>query len=1027
MARQSARQDEKIPRRQSEVLGALIRRLLTFAGLIIVFLVPWFPLYAQSRAALQGRVVDPTGAAMAGVSITVRNRETGLERIVQTDREGNYQVAALPVGAYRIEVRASGFQSQIVESLIVEVGLAAVQNFQLRLGDVSQGVTVTAASQAVERTTISVGHVVDPREVQETPLNGRHFLDIMLLTPGSVTPPQNGFSTPPMRGLGALAINTAGNREETVNYLVNGITLNNLTYSSISFQPSIDTVQELRIDNSTLSAEYGQSSGAVVNIATRSGTNDLHAELFEFLRNDVLDARNFFDFDSDHPPPFKRNQFGGHLGGPIIKNKAFFFFSYEGLRQDQGLELNSVVLSDADRASPLDPVIVKLIQLIPRANFLDSSGTPRFIGSATAPVDVDQWTGDVSYNLAKNSRLHGYYDIQHNDSTEPNLFGNTIPGFGHRLYARRQIFTLNETDTFGSNAVNEARFGFNRLYATNTPNAQLNPADYGILDGISQPIGLPQINIAGGSLNFGGPARFPSGRGDTTFVVADIVSLLSGQHSLKFGGEYRQFLNNNFRVGTGTFNFPTVADFLADAANSFSITLGNQSSSIAEGALGFFVQDNYRICPNLTFELGLRYDWNMTPSERYNRFIVFDPQSASLLRAGVDFDEIYHQNSRNFQPRVGFAWDPFGLGKTVVRAAYAILTDQPMTSVVIPTSTNPPLADPLTVTGTVQFENAINLAQAAGLAPQTVDHGFDNAYMQSWNLNIQHELTPDLALMVGYFGSKGTHLILRRNINQPVDGERPYSSLSMSSPILPGTPLGNITQAEGTGNSSYNALWVTGNQRLTRGLQLNASYTWSKSLDYNSLSSEGVVVQNSYDLRGDHGVSDFDARHRFVVSAIYELPFRGNQYVEGWQLAAIVQIQSGNPVNIVTSDATVNGVANTLRPDVTGPINIIGSVEQWFNTSVFTAVDHFGNLGRNVVEGPGFNNTDFSIIKDTKLGERILAQFRTEFFDVFNHANFGQPGSVVGTPNFGRITNTRFPTGESGSSRQVQFALKLVF
>jgi hypothetical protein len=505
------------------------------------------------------------------------------------------------------------------------------------------------------------------------------------------------------------------------------------------------------------------------------------------------------------------------------------------------------------------------------------------------------------------------------------------------------------------------------------------------------------------------------------------VSRLSGRHSLKFGGEFRQFLNNNFRIGTGTFNFPTVDNFLADTANSFSITLGNQSSSIAEGALGFFVQDNYRIRPNLTLELGLRYEWNMTPSERYDRFIVFDPQSASLLRVGADFDEIYHQNSRNVQPRVGFAWDPFGVSKTVVRGAYAILTDQPMTSVVTGTSTNPPLATPLTFTGTVRFDDALDLAHAAGLAPQTVDHGFDNAYLQSWNLNFQHELTPDLALMVGYFGSKGTHLILRRNINQPVDGVRPYPSLSASSPILPGTPVGNITQAEGTGNSSYNALWVTGNQRLRRGLQLSASYTWSKSLDYNSLSSQGVVVQNSYDVRGDRGLSDFDARHRFVVSAIYELPFRGNQYVEGWQLAAIVQIQSGNPVNIVTSNVTVNGVPNTLRPDVTGPINIIGSVDRWFDTSVFTAVDRFGNLGRNVVEGPGFNNTDVSIIKDTKLGDRMRAQFRTEFFDVFNHANFGQPGNVVGTPNFGRITNTRFPTGESGSSRQVQFALKLVF
>jgi len=260
-----------------------------------------------------------------------------------------------------------------------------------------------------------------------------------------------------------------------------------------------------------------------------------------------------------------------------------------------------------------------------------------------------------------------------------------------------------------------------------------------------------------------------------------------------------------------------------------------------------------------------------------------------------------------------------------------------------------------------------------------------------------------------------------------VNGERPYPELSPSSPILPGTPLGNITQAEGTGNSSYNALWVTAKRRLARGVQFNASYTWSKSLDYNSLSLQGVVVQNSYDLRGDRGLSDFDARHRVVVSALWELPFRNNQFVAGWQFAAIVQAQSGNPVNIVTSNSTVNGVANTLRPDVTGPVDIFGNVERWFDTSAFTPVAGFGSLGRNVLIGPGFSNTDFSIIKNTQIGERMRVQFRAEFFDLFNHANFGQPGNLVGTPAFGRITNTRFPTGESGSSRQVQFALKLIF
>jgi len=347
--------------------------------------------------------------------------------------------------------------------------------------------------------------------------------------------------------------------------------------------------------------------------------------------------------------------------------------------------------------------------------------------------------------------------------------------------------------------------------------------------------------------------------------------------------------------------------------------------------------------------------------------------------------------------------------------------------VVMGTSGNPPLAIPLALAGAIRFENAIDLAQAAGLAPVTVDHGFDNAYLQSWNLNVQREFWPGVAAMAGYVGSKGTHLILRRNINQPVDGVRPYPVVSQSSAILPNTPIGNITQAESTGNSSYNALWVTVGKRLQSGLQINASFTWAKSLDYNSLSSEGIVVQNSYDLRSDRGLSNFDARHRFVARAIYDLPFHSNLLVRSWQLGIVMQAQSGNPVNVVSSNSTVTGIANTLRPDVTGPIAAIGSVDRWFNTSVFSPVSRFGNLGRNVVAGPGFNNTDFSIMKTIEPREKTRLQFRIEAFDLFNHANFGQPGSVVGTPGFGRITNTRFPTGESGSSRQIQIGIKLMF
>jgi hypothetical protein len=419
---------------------------------------------------------------------------------------------------------------------------------------------------------------------------------------------------------------------------------------------------------------------------------------------------------------------------------------------------------------------------------------------------------------------------------------------------------------------------------------------------------------------------------------------------------------------------------------------------------------------------------NLPPTERFNRFIVFDPSRAALLRVGTDIDRVYQTNAANFQPRVGLAWDPFRSGKTSVRLAYAILTEQPTITAVLNTTANPPLAVPLSVTGSVHFDNGRTFATSAGVAPITVDHNYKNTYVQSWNLNIQRELLTNVVVMAGYFGSKGTHLRISRNINQPINGVRPFAQLSASSSILPGAPLGNITQVEGTGNSSYNALWISANKRLSRGLQLNGSYTWSKSIDYNSLTSPiTVTVQNSYDLRGDRGLSDFDARQRLALYGIYELPFKRNQLVEGWQLAAIVQVQSGNPVNIITSNATVNGVANTLRPDVNGPVQTIGSVDRWFDTSAFTAVARFGNLGRNVIIGPAFSNVDFSVTKNTKLTEATSLQFRAEAFDVFNHPSLGQPGRIVGTAGFGRITNTRFPTGDSGSSRQLQFALKLLF
>ncbi|HEU4712692.1 MAG TPA: hypothetical protein VFS76_14060 [Pyrinomonadaceae bacterium] len=913
---------------------------------------------------------------------------------------------------------------------------------QLRVGDVNEIVSVTTRPALIELATISVGQVVDEQTIQELPLNGRHFIDLGLLVPGSVTPPQNGFLSAPARGQGSAALNTAGNREDTGNYQINGITLNDQINNTISFLPPISSIQEFKFDNSTFSAEYGRNSGSVVNIATRNGTNEFHGELFEFIRNDALDARNFFNFVSSEPSPFSRHQFGGAVGGPVSiprfgeggpvtryngRNRTFFFLSYEGLRQRQGLDLNSRVLSDQQRASITNPIVGRLVDLIPRPNFTDASGTPRFIGSTTASVTVDQWTADITHKLSKNSDLHFYYALQTDNRDEPTLQGNTIPGFGDKRPGTRQILTVNMPHIVSPTIVNELRLGFNRNTLIVAAGAPLNPSEFSIRNSVDKPIGLPLISVAG-DLNFGGPA-LNNGRSDTSFAVSNTLNMLRGDQSIKIGGEYRRVFSNLFVNDPGRFNFPSVAAFIDGRANSFSITLGDQSASIAQGALDLFGQGSFRWRSNLTIEAGLRYSWNMTPTERFNRFVIFDPATVSLVRAGIAVDQVYKTNANNFQPRVGLAWDPFADGKTSVRAAYALLTEQALINAVQPLVSNPPFATPLTVTGTVQFDNAIDVAGAAGVAPISVEHDYDNSYIQSWNLHVQREVMPDLAVMAGYFGSKGTHLRISRNINQPANGVRPFTRLSSTSPILPGASLGNITQIEGAGNSSYNALWTNVTRRFKRGLQLNASYTWSKSIDYNSLSSPPAVitVQNSYDLRADRGLSDFDARHRFVLSTIYELPFDGTQLTEGWQLTCIVQSQSGNPLNIITTNTTVNGVPNTLRPEVVGPVASLERVDQWFDTSRFIPVARFGNLGRNVIVGPAFTNVDVSVLKDIKLDEARRVQIRFEVFDLLNTANFGQPGRVVGSAAFGQITNTRFPTGDSGSSRQLQFALKFLF
>jgi hypothetical protein len=1050
--------------------------------------------FGQSAATLTGTVADQQGAVIPNAQVVATNQDTNLRRTTTTDATGNYRIPFLPAGIYRVAVEAPGLQHQMITDVRLDVSRTVAQNFTLKPATVSEAITITGEAPAVERTTMTVGTVMDPKQLQEIPLNGRHFVDLGLLVPGSVTPPANGFLTAPIRGQGSLAINTAGQREDTVNFMVNGINLADMANGQITFQPSIATLSEFKIDNQTYSADSGRNSGAVVNMGTRSGTNAFHGEVFEFLRNNYFDARNFFNKDTVPQSQFIRHDFGGDVGGPIIKDKLFFFGAYEGLRQRQGISLSTTVLTPAQRAAALaspSAAVQKLVPQIPTAN--DASGS-KFIGSASAPVLLDQWTGDISYNISQKDHLHGYYAIQRDIRTEPiDACGQpvvpgcaTVPGYGDARTARRQLMTLSESHVFSSRVVNEFRVGFNRIHITFDPANKLDPSSFGINDGYTGPHGLPEVVITAIGLDFGGQRDFPQGRADLTSVLSDTVSWQHGRHSLKFGWEGRQVNDNPFRHDQTRVTFNNVADFIAGNVAAFTND-GDIGDRITQRALGLFAMDSFKVKTNFTLELGLRYEWNMTPFEAKNRQSEFIPATSQLVQVGTSaLPLVYNQNNVNFEPRVGFAWDLWKDGKTVLRAGYGWAVDQPLP---IALTSNPPFttsfnfsasgAKPFTSLATLTTDAA---ASGASLASGTVDHDFKNPYVQSYNLNIQQELTPSMALTIGYFGAKGTHLRQNINLNQPVYTNlvtgaqaKPFPSISASSPITPGLALGtSLIEITSAANSNYNALWLTLSRHFANGLQFSSTYTWSKSLDDSSRVGFPAAPENSLNVRGDYGPSDFDARHRLVFSGTYDLPFKGTRLMDGWRLGGIVSLQSGNPLNIVAgapiagtgipagSSTVFTGVA-TNRPDVTGPVSIVnqaittgsqaGNVQWIAANSVcdprFGAcpagatlvlpvalssggvnIYHFGNMGRNALIGPNFQDVDFSLTKSTRITERLRNEFRLEIFDLFNHPNLGNPNlsAVTSAGNtFGVISSTRIPTGDAGGSRQLQFALKFIF
>ncbi len=995
-----------------------MRHLHSIAAGVVCLMSMVLPLAAQN-ASLVGTARDTQQSVMPNVAITLTNIQTGVSQTTKTDAEGNYEFPVVRPGNYSLKAQQAGFQTFVQNSFALNVDERTRVDAAMQVGETSTAVTVEATPAGVQTESSALGDVVENKKIVEIPLNGRFFLDLALLTAGTTVPSTNNrtFLAVPS-GIGMSGINASGTREDSTNYLVDGINLSDMVQNQITFQPNIDMIQEFKVQTNSFNAEYGRNAGIVINAVSKAGTNGLHGTGYEFLRNQRFDAKNWFD-PAGPIIPFNRDIYGYSVGGPIIKNRTFFFTSYEGREGHEVASLKTVVPTDAQRATVTNPIIQQLLALVPHAN--DATGG-FYVGSAARNRHLNQYTGRIDHNISSKDFLFGSFIINRDSRTEPTLQGNNLPGFGDYRPAKRALLSLGYTRAFSPTLTNELRAGINRVRIDFIEADTASPAGVGILSPSSV---FPNINVAS-SLIFGGISGFPQGRGDTTYQYNDTLSWVHGKQSIRGGVEFRRFDNNNFNGGTGgTISFGTMAGFLAGTPTSATETALPATPGLRVSAFNAFLQDDIKVSQRLTVNLGLRWEFNGVPSEIHNRLGFYDfTQNKVMVEGTPGAGQAYSNHYTNFGPRVGFAFDPSGKGKTVIRAGAGFYYDQPVTNIVSGLGSNPPFSTSVNNTSNIGLGNPFAAPPGTGSAIQAIDPSFRDAVVLSYNFNIQHEALGTV-FQVSYVGSEGHHLRINGDYNQGINGVRPTVGFS------------SINVQQSVSNSNYNGLWLSANKRLAKGLTFNTSYTFSKSIDNNSVGSSNPQAQDYRNLSAERALSDFDARHRFVLSGTYILPFRANgalasRVVEGWTMSPIVNLQSGSPFSPIIAVTDSKGSLEAFnRPFLVAgaPLYLPNpSPSGYLNPAAFVRqTTGFGNAGRNILTAPGFEDIDLSIAKTTVIKERASLQFRAEAFNLFNHPNFGQPVNNLASSAFGQILATRTARGDLGSSRQLQLGLKLIF
>jgi len=1081
----------------------------------LMFLVLIFApaVFAQVSATLSGIVTDQSGAIVSGAAVTVKNLETGTVRITTTGYTGQYQMFSLPVGEYQVEVAKQGFAEQIRTGIRLVVGQDATVDVTLRLGPVRQQMRVNADAPLVSVTTADISGLVGEQQVKNLPLNGRSYDLLLPLNPGVVN-----FTWEKTGGIGISNSTTgnnfavSGNRPQQNFFLLNGVEYtgaaeNNMQPGGASGQLlGVDAVREFNVLRDSYGAEYGKRPGGQVIIVTQSGSNQWRGAAIEFLLNNALDAPNYFDQGS--APPFARNQFGAAVGGPIQKEKTFAFASYEGFRQSLH-QTSAAFVPDATSRAAAVASVQPLLNLWPIAppGAPDFNGIAQVFSSPPQSIREDFGTARLDHTFSARDSLAGVYTIDDGGdvtATPLNPYSSDI------LNLREQVASLEETHVFSPTFLNTARLGFSRAgyFFSGKPTPGTPAASVpGFL--LGRPVGAV---VVGGSAASNPQAQLGlagSNNGSNLtiarnlFTLEDRVTLMRGRHQFTLGGWFQRFQSNETialsQYGQATFS--SLQTFLQGTTSSFLYDPAPTAMNWRSLFGAWYAEDVIRLTPKFTLSLGFRDEFTTGWNEALGRAANYTFSNGVISSQPQIGSSIFAVNNAKFlpQPRLGLAWSPFSR-KTVIRAGFGMYNDL-QDALGYRTDQNAPFNPTYSIASLpvshLPIDPSAAVPAGAKLVPGGVQPDMKTPTLISWSLRIEQELTPNTVLILGYVGSHGYHELIGIDANEPFPTICPASPCPAAYPTVNATsnppvtlatgfpvgsplagapvPAGSIYIPAGTpranpalantwtwfseGVSSYNALQVDVNHRMSHGVSIRGVYTWSKALDDGDSLNQTTagnapgLAANPFNLRADWGLATYDVRNMGVISALYELPlgkgksFAGglegvaNGVISGWSVNSILTLQAGFPFtpqlsyNPSNNGDTRNPVRPFLNPDFSGPV-ILGTPAQWFNPNAFIAPPStggfYGNLGRNAFIGPGLATWDFSVMKDTPIREGLHLQFRAEIFNLLDRANFNTPNLIVFTPP--TATNPSGLSGTAGTitststtSRQVQFGLKLLW